>query len=54
MKRLLNMMLALVLAGAAWAAGNENYTVIVSCDGTMPSASTCRSSTDSPKRASRP
>ena len=33
MKRLLNMMLALVLAGAAWAAGNENYTVIVSCDG---------------------
>ena len=33
MKRLLNMMLALVLAGAAWAAGNENYTVNVSCDG---------------------
>ncbi len=33
MKRLLNLMLASVLACAAWAAGNDTYTVIVSCDG---------------------
>ena len=33
MKRLLNLMLASMLAIAAWAAGNDTYTVIVSCDG---------------------
>ncbi len=33
MKRLLNLTLASVLAIAAWAAGNDTYTVIVSCDG---------------------
>ena len=33
MKRLLNLMLASMLAVAAWAAGNDTYTVIVSCDG---------------------
>lgn len=33
MKRLFNFVLACVLASAAWAAGNDTYTVIVSCDG---------------------
>ena len=33
MKRLLNLVLACGLAIAAWAAGNDTYTVIVSCDG---------------------
>ena len=33
MKRLLNLVLASMLAVAAWAAGNDTYTVIVSCDG---------------------
>jgi len=33
MKRILNFLLASVLAVAAWAAGNDNYTVVVSCDG---------------------
>ena len=33
MKRLLNFVLACSLAIAAWAAGNDTYTVVVSCDG---------------------
>lgn len=33
MKRLFNLLFASVLAVAAWAAGNDTYTVIVSCDG---------------------
>ena len=33
MKRLTNVLLAALMAIAAWAAGNDTYTVIVSCDG---------------------
>lgn len=33
MKRLFNLLLSFTLAIAAWAAGNDNYTVIVSLDG---------------------